>query len=102
MAFSRFFKKPKVKMYWWTDVKNFGDQLAPLLLARFSYLENIEWTPVAQAKIVSIGSILEHIPLGWNGFILGSGLLRETSKLKFDISKAHVLALRGPLSALGV
>lgn len=81
---------------------NFGDLLAPLLLERFADLKNIEWYPVADADIVSVGSVLEHIPAGWTGYIVGSGLLRETSKLKFDPYAAKILALRGPLSAKGI
>ena len=99
MAFKQWFKQTSTKAYWWNSVENFGDALSPLLLARFAYLENITWTPIADADIASIGSILEHIPAGWKGYILGSGLLRETSKLKFDPRAARVLALRGPLTA---
>ena len=89
---------PAAKSYWWTRVRNFGDALAPLLLSRFADLD-VAWSPVADAEIVSIGSVLEHIPAGWKGYILGSGLLREESKLKFDPSQAKILALRGPLTA---
>lgn len=89
---------PPVKAYWWRRVENFGDRLAPLLLARFAYLETT-WTPIHEAEVVSVGSVLEHVPAGWTGYILGSGLLRETSKLKFDPALTKVLALRGPLTA---
>lgn len=87
------------KAYWWQKVPNFGDAMAPLLLARFSDLANLPWNPVEDANIVSVGSVLEHIPAGWHGYILGSGLLRETSKLKFNPANAKILALRGPLTA---
>ena len=96
-----FLKKPAVRAYWWKGVNNFGDILAPLLLTRFAYLK-VEWSPVASAEVVSIGSVLEHIPLNWTGYIVGSGLLREQSKLKFDPYRAKILALRGPLSARGI
>lgn len=85
--------------YWWRGVPNFGDALAPLLLERFAGIPT-EWSPVASASIVSIGSILEHIPAGWKGFILGSGRLKEHSFL--NVSGATILALRGPLSARGI
>lgn len=88
-----------VKAYWWKEVDNFGDRLAPLLLARFADFYNIQWAPIGKAEIASVGSILEHIPLGWKGHIVGSGLLRETSKLKFNPSQVNVLAVRGPLTA---
>ena len=87
-----------VKAYWWRRVENFGDRLAPLLLARFAYLETT-WAPINEADVVSVGSVLEHVPTGWAGYILGSGLLRETSKLKFDPALTKILALRGPLTA---
>src|SRR5208282_569699 len=99
MAFRQWFKQAGTKAYWWNSVENFGDALSPLLLSRFAYLENITWTVINDADIASIGSILEHIPAGWRGYIVGSGLLRETSKLKFDPRETRVLALRGPLTA---
>ena len=92
----RFFKHAP-KAYWWTGKPNFGDALAPLLLARFADLD-VEHSPVSQAKIASIGSILEHIPPGWSGHIVGSGFLREDSESRFD-SRVKILALRGPLTA---
>lgn len=91
----------KIKAYWWTAVDNFGDRLAPLLLSRFGYLD-AELVPIAEAEVTSIGSILEHIPSDWTGYIVGSGLLRETSALKFNPYNAKILALRGPLSARGI
>jgi pyruvyltransferase len=94
-------RKP-IRAYWWSKISNFGDALAPYLLQKFAYLDNIQYSDIANAQIASIGSILEHIPSGWDGFIVGSGLLRETSKLKFDPSRARILGLRGPLSAKGI
>lgn len=94
------FKKPAIKAYWWTRVANFGDALAPLLLSRFADLNAVVLAPVAEASIASIGSILEHIPAGWKGHIVGSGRLHEDSNLKIDSAK--ILALRGPLSARGI
>lgn len=96
------FRKPTLKAYWWADQSNFGDALAPFLLARFADAEKIEYAPVEDANVVSIGSVLEHIPEGWRGHILGSGRLKENSSLKFDPKKAKILALRGPLSAKGI
>lgn len=101
MLFS-LFRKPIPKAYWWRDVANFGDALAPLLLARFADIEKIEYAPVEDANIVSIGSVLEHIPANWAGHIVGSGRLKENSELKFALEKAKILALRGPLSARGI
>lgn len=99
MAFRQLFTLASTKAYWWNARPNFGDAISPLLLTRFAYLENVNWTPIANADIASIGSILEHIPAGWRGYIVGSGLLRPTVPLKFNPREVRVLALRGPLSA---
>ena len=92
------------KVYYWDGVKNFGDQLAPLLLQRFADLKT-EWSAVSHAKIVSVGSLLEHVPPLWDGVILGSGRLIENSRLYLQ-SRGKVtptiLALRGPLAARGI
>jgi pyruvyltransferase len=88
-----------VKAYWWKDVPNFGDGLAPLLLEHFAGV-NVTWAPISQASVVSVGSVLEHIPLSWSGYILGSGRLKEKSHV--HLAHATVLALRGPLSARGI
>lgn len=96
------FSRPAIKAYWWAEVRNFGDALAPLLLQRFADLK-VEWSPISHAKVASVGSILEHIPPLWDGYILGSGMLRENSPLHLHGMKsgitAKILALRGPLTA---
>lgn len=90
-----------VKAYWWREVPNFGDALAPLLLEYFSGLE-VQWDTISRAQVASIGSILEHIPPLWDGYILGSGKLMKESRLHLHTKTAHILSLRGPLSAQGV
>jgi hypothetical protein len=88
--------------YWWTRVPNFGDAITPYLLRRFASLTDIEPTPIETAEVVSVGSVLEHILPGYTGYIVGSGLLREKSVLKFDPAKAKILALRGPLTVAAI
>lgn len=90
-----------IKAYWWKEVTNFGDGLAPLLLKRFSDVD-VEWDTISHSSIASIGSVLEHIPPLWDGYILGSGKLMETSRLHVHTKTAKILAIRGPLSARGV
>src|ERR1700747_207178 len=85
--------------YFWRDIPNYGDRLAPLLLERFADLK-CEWASVVDADIVSVGSVLEHIPSGWSGIVAGSGRLREGSRLSLD--SATVLGVRGPYSAYGI
>ena len=91
-----------MKAYWWKEVPNFGDALAPLLLKRFADIDDVEWGTICQAKVASIGSILEHIPPLWDGYVLGSGKLMEFSRLHLHTKTAKILAIRGPLSARGV
>jgi pyruvyltransferase len=55
---------------------------------------------VHEASLVCVGSILDVLPPNWPGLVIGSGKLRETSKV--DLTKATVLALRGPLTASSV
>jgi pyruvyltransferase len=102
MKFS--FSRPAPKAYWWQGVPNFGDCLAPLLLDRFADLK-VEWSPVGHSQIVSVGSVLEHVPPLYDGVILGSGRLIENSRIYLQ-SKGSVtptiLALRGPLTARGI
>ena len=85
--------------YWWKAVPNFGDAIAPLLLERFANVQS-GWAPVAAAQVVSVGSVLEHIPSTWSGYVLGSGKLKEGSVI--SLPYARILALRGPLSAHGI
>jgi pyruvyltransferase len=91
----------RVKAYWWCEVPNFGDALAPLLLEHFADIE-VEWGTISHSSVASIGSILEHIPPLWDGFVLGSGKLFEFSRLHLHTNTATILAIRGPLSARGV
>jgi pyruvyltransferase len=96
------FSPTPVKAYWWREVPNFGDALAPLLLERFAGIR-VAWDTVSRSRVASIGSILEHIPPLWDGYILGSGMLLENSRLQIHQMKsgvtAKILALRGPLTA---
>lgn len=88
-----------VTAYWWNDRPNYGDTLTPLLLHHFADLEAI-WAPVDYAEMIVIGSILEHLPAGWDGMILGAGKLKQFSDV--DLKSAQVLGLRGKLTATGV
>ncbi len=105
MKFRNPFKDHSIKSYWWKEVPNFGDALAPLLLEHFADIE-VTWGTISHSKVASIGSILEHIPPLWDGYILGSGRLIEGSRTNIvqmttGVS-ARILALRGPLTAKGI
>ena len=99
--FQKFFKAQPTKAYWWREVPNFGDALAPLLLERFAGID-VGWDTISHASVISVGSVLEHIPPLWDGYILGSGKLFEFSRLHLHTKTATILAIRGPLSARGV
>jgi pyruvyltransferase len=88
----------KVKEYHWTEEPNFGDALAPYLLKAFAGIDT-EWDTISHASVVSIGSVLEHVPPLWDGYVLGSGKLYADSRLHLHTHTATILALRGPLTA---
>jgi pyruvyltransferase len=105
LNFRKLLKTPSTKAYWWKEIPNFGDALAPYLLEHFAEIK-VEWGTISHSKIVSIGSVLEHIPPLWDGYILGAGRLFENSRtnlvqMNSGVS-ANILALRGPLSARGI
>ena len=87
-----------VNEYHWTGRQNFGDGLAPYLLDHFCPSFRSAWSPVDEADVVTIGSVLEHIPAKWPGYVLGAGRLYPDRKLWLD-QTTTVLGLRGPLSA---
>ena len=78
---------------------NFGDRLTGPILKHFANVDT-EWAPVGEAEIVGVGSIIELIPSGWAGTIVGTGKLREETRL--PVGHGRILALRGPLTAKGV
>jgi hypothetical protein len=95
------FAKPPVKAYWWNKIPNFGDAISPLILARFAEL-NVLWASPHECQIVSVGSVLEHLPKNFTGYVVGTGLLRDYARTQFNPANAKILALRGPLSAKGI
>jgi pyruvyltransferase len=95
---SWFHRAPPLTEYHWAEVPNFGDAMAPLLLERFANLK-AGWAAVSHAQIITVGSVLEHIPPLWDGVIAGAGKLREDSQLHLYTKTATILALRGPLTA---
>ena len=85
-----------IRHFYWRGKKNFGDALGPLLLRHFSDLET-EWSPLKDAAYITVGSILDNLPVGWSGAVVGSGKLHEASTP--DLTQATVFGLRGPLTA---
>lgn len=93
-----FLTKRRTTAYWWMGRRNWGDLLTPLLLKHFCDIE-VSWAPAAAADLVVIGSVLEHIPDGWQGRIVGAGKQHQESAMPVS---PEILALRGPLSAKGI
>ena len=86
------------KAYWYRGRSNFGDALTEFLLANLGVTPQ-ECEP-AEAELVIVGSILQHLPDGWAGTVCGAGLMHGDSRI--DLSNADVLALRGTLTAARV
>lgn len=80
--------------YWWKGVPNFGDRLNGLLQLKLGLSPH--WSPIAEADLIMVGSVLDQIPRGYKGTVCGAGLLKPGSRV--DLSEANVLALRGKLS----
>lgn len=87
-----------MKLYYWKSKNNFGDLLGPLLLKKIAGLDS-EWSTAPESQLVTVGSILEHLPTSWSGVIAGCGKLHENSEL--NLCHTKVLAVRGPLTARG-
>jgi len=86
-----------MKVYSWAGHRNFGDRLMPLILGLVGI--ETEWAEPGDAELIGAGSIATHIPKGWRGTVFGSGKPRSGEHI--DLSAAHVVALRGKLTAKG-
>ena len=91
---------PRIKSYWWKGRPNFGDRLAPLLLAHFGNVISV-WADRDKAQVISVGSVLELVPSGWDGYIVGAGKLFQDRPIILP-PRDKILAIRGPLSAAWV
>lgn len=77
---------------------NWGDRLNWTILTSLD--ASPAWREPADADLVLVGSVLEHLPAGWSGTVAGAGKLHEHSTV--DLSNAKVLAVRGHLTAKSV
>jgi len=90
-----------IKLYWWRDLPNFGDDLAPHVV-EYATGRPVEHAPCGQAELVGLGSVLAMVadmperarPV----HVWGSGYLRGTQPL-VSSSQICVHALRGELSS---
>lgn len=87
---------PKVGVipaFWWDGHANFGDALTPWLLRPRGVLPVL--TTPREARMVGVGSILEHLPDDYDGVVWGTGLIRDEAR---SLPKATYLAVRGALT----
>jgi pyruvyltransferase len=84
-----------VRVYWFRTRPNFGDALAPVLLRHFGGI-GARWSHPALSDGVVIGSVAARLPRHYYGVVVGVGKYDETVAL--DLSRAHVLGLRGRLT----
>lgn len=80
--------------YYWNDVPNWGDRIAPFLFEHFGLCEG--WCPIEQAQWIGLGSIIEKLPEDWPGFVLGSGKRLDT---RTTLPDANIWGVRGPETA---
>ena len=83
-----------VPAFWWDGHPNFGDALTPLLLPRYGIVP-VHRDP-DRARLTGVGSIIQFLPAHYDGAIWGSGTIDDAERA---LPAAHVLAVRGPLTA---
>lgn len=86
------------RAHWYTHrrVRNFGDQLTPVLFAKLAGIQ-LRLVPAAQAQLFGVGSIAHRIPRGFDGIVFGTGFMRAQQRA--NLATANVVAVRGALSA---
>lgn len=82
-----------VPTYWWEKVKNFGDLLTPFLLRDFGIVPVL--TPPAEAGLIGVGSLIQHLPTDTTATLWGTGLIHDE---RVDLPGATTLALRGEMT----
>lgn len=83
-----------LEAFWFIKVPNAGDLVTPFLLKQYGFTPVHSWPP--QARLIGCGSLLRYLNEEYDGYILGSGFLRDGDAL--PLPKAHVLAVRGAKS----
>ncbi len=77
---------------------NFGDRLTAFIVGKLTNqtVVCLDVDRKLESDIIGCGSVLQSIPKEYNGYIWGSGFIRENSDNKFP--NAKVLAVRGKLT----
>jgi len=90
----------RLKIVSWIEQPNLGDRFTDLWLTHQGYDHTVT-DKYAEGNFIGVGSLLEQCQ-GHDLTIWGTGRATDPRRTGIvDISKATVLALRGPLSALG-
>ena len=87
-----------LRVYWYRRHANFGDQLTEVLLERLAGIR-VRWTRAKKAEFVGAGSIAADLPRGFQGIVFGTG--KHSADARIDLSRAHVLCVRGALTLEG-
>lgn len=87
-----------MRTYYWRDQSNYGDLIGPYILDKLGFAN--EHSHPDDAELVTVGSVLEHLPRYFAGTVCGAGKLHQSSKV--NLSDARVFALRGKLTLAGV
>lgn len=74
---------------------NFGDRITERVLRSMGY--DVEYVRAYEAGLVGAGSLLQSVPEGYSGTILGAGFQEEHQARAFP--QANILAVRGRLTA---
>jgi len=90
----------KLKVVAWTEKPNLGDRFTDLWLTKQGYDHTVT-DKLGEGNFIGVGSLLEQCQ-GHDLTIWGTGRATDPRKTGLvDLTKGTVLALRGPLSALG-
>lgn len=87
-----------IALYWSRSKPNFGDALAPLLVARVSG-RSVRWAPLWRADLVALGSLLGRVGEHWwqpRLQIWGTGFIASVAP---HVTRHRVHAVRGAASA---
>jgi hypothetical protein len=94
-----------IRLYWWNARPNFGDALSELVTS-YASGRRVEWAAQRQADLFAVGSLMRmanSVGVGRRPpmdplVIWGTGAMED---IRFDLlaERAHVAAVRGPLTA---
>ena len=94
-----------IPLYWWTDNRNFGDNLSPYIVEKVSGAQAVPAGIKRPGKLCAVGSIINSRTLRSRSVFWGTGCLHEDVRLfrgrslfPFLPHTASFRAVRGPLT----